>query len=122
MRVGWAAYIIPFVFVGSPALLLDGSWSAIATASILSVIGVGAICLGVVGFFSSRLGVTTRVAFVASGLGALPAGYLPAAWDPLHIVCAAAALGLAAILFFFKRQTTANNQLTETTSAREESQ
>jgi hypothetical protein len=56
-----------------------------------------------VGFFHCRLGIPTRLLFAALGLGALPAGYLPAGWDKLHIACAVAAVGLAASLVFLKR-------------------
>jgi TRAP transporter 4TM/12TM fusion protein len=111
MRIGWAAYIIPFIFVGSPALLLEGSWGAIAAAAILSAIGVGAICAGMVGFFHCRLGTPARLLFAALGLGALPAGYLPAGWDKIHIACAVAAVGFAASLMFFKRGAARESQV-----------
>ncbi len=111
MRVGWAAYIIPFIFVGSPALLLEGSWDAIAAATVLSIIGVAAICAGMVGFFHCRLGLPARLILAALGLGALPVGYLPAGWDKIHIACAVAALGFAASLMFLKRGTARDSQV-----------
>jgi TRAP-type uncharacterized transport system fused permease subunit len=120
MRVGWAAYIIPFVFVATPALLLEGSWSTIAIACLLCVIGVAGICFGVVGFVQARIGAGLRVAFVALGLAALPAGYLPASWDKLHVAGAVATCALATALFVFRRSDAPKTQLPEPVSAREE--
>lgn len=120
MRVGWAAYIIPFVFVGTPALLLDGTWSAIALATALCIIGVGGICFGVVGFVQARIGVALRAAFVTLGFVTLPVGYLPAVWETLHVAAAVTVCGLAAALFIFKRGPAQDNQLPEPISAREE--
>jgi len=112
MRVGWAAYIIPFVFVGAPALLLDGSWSDIAVVSLLSAVGVGAISIGVVGFLQSRLAPGARLLFAALGLAALPAGHLPEGWFLLHAGAALAAIGLAVTLVLIKRSAAQKNQAT----------
>jgi TRAP-type uncharacterized transport system fused permease subunit len=112
MRVGWAAYIIPFIFVGTPALLLEGSWQTIALATALSIVGVAAICIGVVGFLGARLTPAPRILFAGLGLAALPAGYLPGGWDLLHPAGALAALALATGLAFLRRNSSQGKQAT----------
>jgi TRAP transporter 4TM/12TM fusion protein len=109
MRVGWAAYIIPFIFVGSPALLLDGSWGEIILAAALSVIGIGAICAGMVGFLQVRLAFWMRIAMIVLGIGALPIGLAPGAWEVLHIVFAISAVGLAVGMSQFRRGAAEND-------------
>ena len=79
MRVGWAVFIIPFLFVATPELLMQGDWLAIALALGLSGVGVMAITAGIVGFWGRRLGPALRLAFVVSGSLALP--LLPK-WSP----------------------------------------
>jgi len=94
MRVGWAAFILPFVFVATPAILMDGSWVEIAKSTLMTGIGIMAVTAGVVGFWGGRLGPLMRLGFLASGLSALPLGFLNAG-DVLHIGAAFAAIALA---------------------------
>lgn len=75
MRMGWAAFIIPFLFVASPALLLNASWPETIVDIILSAIGIAAITAGIVGYWQNLLPITLRVCFVALGIAALPLGF-----------------------------------------------
>jgi TRAP-type uncharacterized transport system fused permease subunit len=77
MRIGWAAYIIPFLFVFTPALLAEGSWAQILGAATQAVVGIGAICVGMIGFLARPLGAGLRAAFVLGGAAALPLGQYP---------------------------------------------
>lgn len=104
MRVGWAAYIIPFIFVASPALLLEDSWGAMASPLFLSVIGIAAICIGMVGFLQVRLRPAVRTLFVAFGLASLPLGFLPEITTTLHYFAASAAVLLAVAHAFIVRR------------------
>ncbi len=101
MRVGWAAFLLPFVFVASPALLMEGSWGAVALTFALSAVGVLAVTAGIVGFWGRTLGAALRLAFTALGVLTLPLGFLPAA-EALHIPAALAAVGLALVMAFVK--------------------
>ncbi|WCN13691.1 TRAP transporter fused permease subunit [Marinomonas mediterranea] len=67
MRLGWTAYIIPFLFVTTPALLLIGDWSQIVVTISCALIGVWSVSVGFAGFFKVRLNVLYRLAFVAAG-------------------------------------------------------
>lgn len=77
MRIGWAAFIIPFAFVASPALLLDGSWFEITRATVLTAVGVFSVTAGIVGFMSRHLSPVLRLLLLVFGFLALPIGFLP---------------------------------------------
>ena len=94
MRIGWAAYIIPFLFVATPALLMDGTWAAILSAAALAILGIGAICVGMVGFLNGPLNLGSRALFVIGGIAALPLGQYPDAAPHLGWIAAA---GLAVL-------------------------
>ncbi|WP_238368689.1 TRAP transporter permease [Mesobacterium pallidum] len=93
MRVGWASFLIPFLFVATPALLGNGSWGQIAFALVLSGIGILAVTAGIVGFWGRRLGPALRTVMTLAGLVAMPLGF----WDTGPIIHSAAA-ALAALL------------------------
>ena len=44
MRFGWASYIVPFLFVYSPALIMRGSAVEIGLVMILSIAGNWFVC------------------------------------------------------------------------------
>ncbi|MCB9945774.1 MAG: TRAP transporter fused permease subunit [Geminicoccaceae bacterium] len=103
MRVGWASFIIPFVFVASPALLLDGSIPDIVITMVESVVGIVAVTAGIVGFWGVRLGLAMRAIITVLGLLALPLGFIPEGGF-VHIPATLAALAVAAILHFRSNQ------------------
>ena len=68
MRYGWAAYIVPFLFVFSPALLMMGEpgdilWSVVAAAA-----GVYLISAASVGWIAGSPGPLRRAGFVLAGV------------------------------------------------------
>ncbi len=67
MRLGWTAYIIPFLFVTSPALLLIGNPISIAVAVISALIGVWAVSVGFVGYLGYKRKLGARLAFMIAG-------------------------------------------------------
>lgn len=86
MRIGWAAYIIPFIFVCTPALLLDSAWSEIILAFACAIFGVFAVSVAVVGFMSRKLALPTRGMFLLLGLCSFPIALAPIAWVYVNIV------------------------------------
>lgn len=81
VRLGWPAFIIPFLFVYSPSLLLRGNpWlSAIATATAL--MGVWLVCAGTTGFLRRRLDWWEQVLFTIAGICLLiPSQAFPGAY------------------------------------------
>ncbi len=103
MRIGWAAYFIPFIFVASPALLLEGSWVEIIAAGAMSAVGIAAISAAMVGYLHERLGLGLRFVIGALGFGALPIRYLPEELELLHLASMVAVVALTIGLFVLKR-------------------
>ena len=71
MRFGWMAFVIPFMFVASPTLLLEGAWPLILIDLFTALIGTYFVCAAVVGFLFRRLGFWQRVVLAATGLATL---------------------------------------------------
>jgi len=107
MRIGWAAFILPFAFVATPALLFDGTAQEVITATALTAIGVTGVTIGIVGFWGQKLGNLMRVAFGGLGALALPLGFITIS-ILIHVAAAAALLGLGA-LFMLKGGKTQNS-------------
>jgi TRAP-type uncharacterized transport system fused permease subunit len=79
-RIGWAAYIVPFLFVLSPSLLMQGHPLVIAWAVLTAAIGIWLGTLGVVGFFYAPIPALRRALFIAAGvLTLIPADMFPGA-------------------------------------------
>jgi len=75
VRFGWSAFIVPFLFVLSPTLLLIGPPGAVALAVVTAVLGIWLVSIAVAGYFMRPIGAPIRVLFALSGLLALiPAG------------------------------------------------
>ena len=68
MRFGWIAFVIPFLFIRSPSLLLIGSPTSIVIDFVGALIGVWLICAAIAGYAKRHLTVPTRVAFGFAGL------------------------------------------------------
>jgi TRAP-type uncharacterized transport system fused permease subunit len=75
MQFGWTAYIVPFLFVASPTLLLIGESQAVAVAVVTATMGVWLVSIALAGFFTRVLSAPVRIVFGAAGLLSLvPAG------------------------------------------------
>jgi len=74
VRLGWIAYVIPFVFVLSPALLGQGTPFEIIEASVTALIGVWLGSCGLIGFiFGPQNGISRLFLFCSGVLLLLPA-------------------------------------------------
>jgi TRAP transporter 4TM/12TM fusion protein len=68
VQFGWSAYIVPFLFVVAPELMMQGPvWLILQTAS-TAIFGVWMISAGFVGYFSRPLDLVHRAMFVAAGI------------------------------------------------------
>lgn len=112
VRIGWAAFVIPFLFVATPAILFDGTTYDIIAATVLAGIGIMAVTAGITGFWGTHLAPWVRAGIVALGLAAMPFGFLPNS-ELLHIPAGGILLVLAGIVFLRQRaeksRTTASN-------------
>jgi TRAP transporter 4TM/12TM fusion protein len=97
MRFGWSSYIVPFLFVYSPAILMKGSVWDIAVVTLSSLFGIWLICAAMVGYFTRVLPWTVRLGFVAAGLMMLSPHQASSLLLALNI--AGAALGIALIVY-----------------------
>ena len=68
VRIGWPAYLIPFIFVATPELLLNGSLPMIVIVLVKSLIGVAIITSGIVGFWKVELNSFERLLLMISGI------------------------------------------------------
>lgn len=78
MKTGWAgmrlcaiAYIIPFLFVFSPSLLLIGPWQVVAISVITAVIGAILLGVGIVGYLFRPIGFVRRFFFLVAAVALL---------------------------------------------------
>jgi TRAP transporter 4TM/12TM fusion protein len=93
-RIGWAAYIVPFLFAVSPSLLMQGNPITIAWAVFTAALGIWMGTIGVVGYYSTPIPLPLRVLFVVAGLLLL----IPADAFPGAIFTDVAGLALGAVL------------------------
>jgi TRAP transporter 4TM/12TM fusion protein len=71
MRMGWVAYVIPFLFVLSPSLLMQGEWWKITLNVVSASVGVYIASVAVIGFFTRPLSPALRVLLAVGGLAAV---------------------------------------------------
>lgn len=71
MRMGWVAYIIPFLFVLSPSLLMIGEPWKILLNVCTAAAGVYLASVALVGYFTRPLGPALRALLAAGGLAAV---------------------------------------------------
>ena len=88
MKIGIAAYIIPWVFVFSDGLLMRGSILGIAQSFATAVIGVYCLACGVQGlFFEKKIGAVLRFALLGASLCMIVSGTVT---DVIGVAIAAA--------------------------------
>jgi TRAP transporter 4TM/12TM fusion protein len=73
VRLGFIAYVVPFLIVYRPELIFQGSLDAIAIASLQAVIGVIVLCYAVAGYMHHELGWLERIVLAVAGLAILTA-------------------------------------------------
>lgn len=95
MRLGIVAYVVPFVIVFQPALILQGTWWSIFLGVATATLGVIVLCMGVVGFMYRSLNIIERVGFLAAGILWLVTP--PSGWTALALHVAGALVTLALI-------------------------
>jgi TRAP transporter 4TM/12TM fusion protein len=92
--VGWSTFVIPFLFVLEPSLLMEGSPGLIAWQFARNVLGIFVGTAGVVGYAFAPISPALRLAFGASAVAVLvPPHAFPGA-DLLDWVGLAASIGL----------------------------
>ncbi len=72
MRLGIVAYVVPFIFVFHPAMLMKGSLTEILLAAATAAIGVVLMGIGLAGFLFRPLGWLGRTTAMLAGLMLIP--------------------------------------------------
>ena len=94
-RFGWSAFVVPFLFVFSPSLLLEGNLLSLIHDISTAFIGVWLVSAALVGYLFARLGNWQRLALGLGGLLILiPAGAFKGAFwtDVAGLIIAAVIL------------------------------
>ncbi len=92
MRLGIAAYIVPYMFVYGPALLLQGSTPVeIIVAFVTALVGVYALAVASVGYYRIKLVIVERLLFAAAALLLISASVF---YDAIGFVAIALGIGL----------------------------
>jgi TRAP-type uncharacterized transport system fused permease subunit len=75
-RIGLAAFVVPYMFFFSPAMLLDGSWFEIAHVAVTAVAGVYLLSCAVQGWFLGHASAVVRIGLAAAGLTMIAGGWM----------------------------------------------
>ena len=68
MRFGWTAYVVPFLFVFSPSLLLQGTLGDLIVDVSSAIAGVWLVSAGMIGYFARPMDLLGRAAFLTAGV------------------------------------------------------
>jgi TRAP transporter 4TM/12TM fusion protein len=96
VKIGWAAYIVPFLFALSPQLILRGDPLQVIISVVTAFLGVYMGSVAVVGFLATRVPTLFRVIYAVAGLMLLaPIDLFPGAGWANFVGCLIAATGIA---------------------------
>lgn len=95
VRLGLAGFIIPFIFVLEPALLMDGSIGSIFYSTVTALVGLVSLSAGLIGWLIRKATVFERVLLCLLGLGMIYPGVVT---DLVGIV------GILVVYFLQKRR------------------
>ena len=73
-RIGLAAFVVPYMFFFSAALLMQGGWLDTIHVTISALFGIYLLSSGIIGWFFGRIGWMARALLICGALGMLDAG------------------------------------------------
>lgn len=68
VRIAIAGFLIPFVFILQPALLLQGTWQDLVVALVTLILGMVGVAAGMAGYFFGSANVVERVLLIVGGI------------------------------------------------------
>ena len=74
-RIGLAAFIVPFMFFYSPAMLMEGDWTRILHVFVTALIGIYALSSAVQGWFFGLLPMLLRIALLVAAVLMIKGGW-----------------------------------------------
>jgi TRAP transporter 4TM/12TM fusion protein len=103
MKIGAAGFIIPFMFVYQPALLMIGDWPTIIWSFVTASIGIAFFAGGLHGYFLTAASYWQRALLVAGGMCLV----FPGLWTDL---AGAGLAGIVLVVQFIERRVAAAKQ------------
>ncbi|MEO4041547.1 TRAP transporter fused permease subunit [Hoeflea sp. CAU 1731] len=98
LRFGWVAYLLPFLFVYKPGLLMEGHWYEIAYVFVSSLTALLLVCGGMVGHALTPLRWPIRALWIVVGLLIIaPLRQI----GPAFLEFSVSGLGLAILAIYF---------------------
>ena len=96
VKYGWSAYLIPFVFIMSPALIMQGGALEVALSFTTALFGVFLVSVAVTGFLFTTILPALRAVYAIAGLALIVpiAAFAAAPW--LNLVGGAVGAALIA--------------------------
>jgi TRAP transporter 4TM/12TM fusion protein len=101
MRIGWCAYFLPFMFVYTPALIMNDSPLLVVLHLALSLLGIFMGTVAVVGYCTGPVSWPFRIVYALIGLALLAQPHMfDGAW---YVISVGAVAGVAAIAWEWMR-------------------
>lgn len=75
-KIGLAAFVVPFMFFYSQALLMQGSWMEILHVFVTASVGIYMLAAAVQGWYFGRMGAALRVVLLFGALGMIQGGLI----------------------------------------------
>lgn len=91
-KLGLTGYVIPFMFVYSPGLLMQGTWTEVILAAASALIGVTFLAAGLHGYFTRHLNLLSRSLMCVGALVLIDQGLMT---DALGLALAATGWALS---------------------------
>ena len=86
VKYGWSAYLIPFVFIMSPALIMQGGALEVALSFTTALFGVLLVSVAVTGFLFTTIPAAFRAVYAVAGLALIVPVYAFAVAPWLNLV------------------------------------
>ena len=74
-RIGLAAFVVPFMFFSSPAMLMQGEWGEIIHVIISALLGIYLLSAAVQGWFFGLLSMPLRAVLMVGALSMIAQGW-----------------------------------------------
>ncbi|MDB1124205.1 TRAP transporter permease [Vibrio algarum] len=107
MKLGWLAYVVPLLFIFTPALLMDSSVINIGMTFVIAVIGVHFISVSMVGYFAGHLTYRMRLPMLALGAVII----MPPTWLNMQLFPAFLAIVIGSLLLYRLHRTSKSNHI-----------
>ena len=75
-KMGMAAFVVPFMFFSSPALLMQGGWGETVHVVISALFGIYLLSSAVQGWFFGHIGWVLRIVLAGAAVAMIDAGWL----------------------------------------------